>query len=78
MARAQTSSLVRRALPELPLPDIDRTYKEVRDEWTDHLEREYLRGWLERTDGNVSAAAEAMGVNRTYAHRLLKKHGLAR
>ncbi|MCA9574092.1 MAG: sigma 54-interacting transcriptional regulator [Myxococcales bacterium] len=78
VARAQTSSLVRRALPELPLPDIDRTYKEVRDEWTDHLEREYLRGWLERTDGNVSAAAEAMGVNRTYAHRLLKKHGLAR
>jgi DNA-binding NtrC family response regulator len=68
------------ALPStaLPAPDLDRAFKDVRDAWLDHLEREYVRGWLARTGGNVSAAAEAMGLNRTYVHRLVKKHDLGR
>jgi DNA-binding NtrC family response regulator len=60
----------------LPLPPIDRPLKDVRDEWNAHLEREYVRGWLARTNGNVSAAAEALGLNRTYLHKLIKKHAL--
>jgi transcriptional regulator with GAF, ATPase, and Fis domain len=57
--------------PSVPL---DRPYKEVRDEWLAHLEHEFLRGWLSRTGGNVSAVAEAMGLNRTYVHKMLRKH----
>ena len=62
----------------LPPPAIDRPFKDVRDEWMTHLEREYVRGWLDRTGGNLTAAADAMGLNRTYVHRLVKKHGLDR
>jgi transcriptional regulator with GAF, ATPase, and Fis domain len=63
------------ALPEVP---IDEPFKEVRERWLNHLEREYVRGWLERKTWNVSAAAEAMGVDRTYVHRLMRKHDLGR
>ncbi|MBZ0116662.1 MAG: AAA family ATPase, partial [Sandaracinaceae bacterium] len=62
----------------LPAVPLDRPFKELREEWNDHLEREYLRGWLERTGWNVKAAADAMGLDRTYVHRLLKKHELSR
>jgi DNA-binding NtrC family response regulator len=62
----------------LPSPPIDRAFKDVRDEWMAHLEKEYLRGWLARTEGNLTQAADAMGLNRTYVHRLVKKHGLDR
>jgi two-component system nitrogen regulation response regulator NtrX len=61
-----------------PAVPLDRPYKEVRDEWLAHLELEYLRAWLARTHGNVSAVAEAMGLNRTYVHRLLRKHEVPR
>jgi two-component system, NtrC family, response regulator GlrR len=70
----------RAALPptqtSLPAPPLDRPFKEVQAEWMDHLEREYVRGWLARTDGNVTAAADAIGLSRTYFHRLVKKHDL--
>jgi DNA-binding NtrC family response regulator len=62
----------------LPLPDVDRPFKDVRDDWMAHLEREYVRAWLQRRDGNVTAVAEAIGLDRSYIHRLIKKHGLAR
>ncbi|MCB9595596.1 MAG: sigma 54-interacting transcriptional regulator [Sandaracinaceae bacterium] len=76
-ARAQSGEVPARATT-LPSPDLDRPFKDVRDEWLAHLEREVVRGWLGRTGGNVKAAAEAMGLNRTYLHRLMKKHGLDR
>jgi DNA-binding NtrC family response regulator len=62
----------------LPLPDVDRPFKDVRDEWMAHLEREYVRAWLQRREGNVTAVAEAIGLDRSYIHRLIKKHDLAR
>jgi DNA-binding NtrC family response regulator len=62
----------------LPAPSIDRPFKEVQAEWMAHLEREYVRGWLARTNNNLTKAAEAMGLNRTYVHRLVKKHDLDR
>lgn len=60
----------------LPKVSLDEPFKVVRDRWVVHLEREYLRGALARTGGNVSAAAEAAGLDRAYVYRLIKKHGL--
>jgi DNA-binding NtrC family response regulator len=61
------------ALPDVPL---DRSFKDIREEWLDHLEREYVGGLLKRQGGNVSAVAQAAGLNRTYIHRLIRKHNL--
>jgi transcriptional regulator with GAF, ATPase, and Fis domain len=61
------------ALPPVPL---DRPFKDVREEWMNHLERQYVSGLLERHAGNVTAVAEAAGLDRTYVHRLIKKHDL--
>ena len=58
-----------------PVP-LDVPFKTVRERWSDYLEREYVSGLLERFSGNVTAVAEAAGINRTYVHRLMKKHGL--
>jgi DNA-binding NtrC family response regulator len=61
---------------DLPPVDLTVPFKELRDVWIEHLEREYLRGMLNRFGGNVSAVAQAAGIDRTYVHRLMKKHGL--
>src|SRR4029079_10818113 len=60
----------------LPRVSYDEPFKVVRDRWIVHLEREYLRGVLARTGGNVSAAADAAGLDRAYVYRLIRKHGL--
>ncbi len=78
VAAAHRSGPVRASSAGLPLPDVDRPFKDVRDEWMAHLEREYVRAWLERKAGNVTAVAEAIGLDRSYIHRLLKKHDLTR
>ncbi len=64
------------AKPPLPSVAFDEPFKVVRDRWVSHLEREYMRGMLARTGGNVSAAADAAGLDRAYVYRLMKKHGL--
>jgi transcriptional regulator with GAF, ATPase, and Fis domain len=56
----------------------DRPYRAVKDELLDALERRYLEALLTKTKWNVSAVAEAMDMNRSHVHRLLKKHGLSR
>jgi len=63
----------RMTLPEemLSLP-----YKEVRERALNQIERDYVRGLLLRHDRNISAAAEAAGLNRGYLHRLVRKHDL--
>jgi transcriptional regulator with GAF, ATPase, and Fis domain len=61
------------ALPEVSL---DVPFKELRDRWINHLERVYVEGLLARHGGNVTAVAQAAGIDRTYVHRLMKKHGL--
>ena len=50
---------------------LDRPYREFRDE----AERVYVERLLRRHGGNVSAAAAAAGLDRTYIHRLLRKPG---
>ena len=54
----------------------EQPFKEFRERWIDHGEREYLRRLLERHGRNVPAAAEAAGLDRTYVYRLIRKHGL--
>jgi DNA-binding NtrC family response regulator len=70
---AGTGAESRTALPRVTY---DEPFKVVRDRWVVHLEREYMRGVLARTGGNVSAAAEAAGLDRAYVYRLIRKHGL--
>lgn len=60
-------------LPEVP---IDRPFKVIREEWLNHLERKYVEQLLERHSRNISTAADAAGLDRTYLHRLIRKHGL--
>jgi two-component system response regulator GlrR len=62
------------AMPPVPL---DQPFKDVREQWLDYLEREYIRGLLARHGGSVVAVAQAAGLDRTYVHRLIKKHGLS-
>lgn len=59
-----------------PPVNTDRPFKDLRDEWLDYLESEYIRGMLLRHKGNISAAAEAAGLDRSYVHRLIRKHRL--
>jgi two-component system, NtrC family, response regulator GlrR len=51
-------------------------YKEVRERVLNQMEREYVKALLARHDRNVSAAADAAGLNRTYLHRLIRRHEL--
>jgi DNA-binding NtrC family response regulator len=61
-----------------PMPDnlLDMPFKDLRDHWLEKLERDYLAGLLARHHRNITAVAQASGLNRTYVHRLIKKHGL--
>ncbi len=58
--------------------DLDQPFKDLRERWLDHLEREYITGLLARHHWNVSAVAQAAGLDRTYVHRLIRKHDLER
>jgi DNA-binding NtrC family response regulator len=43
-----------------------------------HLTVEAIRSALQRTDGNLAAAARLLGVHRATLYRYMKKHGLPR
>ncbi|WP_437515252.1 sigma 54-interacting transcriptional regulator [Sorangium sp. So ce1099] len=58
-----------RRLLELPLP-------EAREMVLEELERAYLTEKLRQHGGNISQAADAMGVSRQLVHRLIQRHGL--
>ena len=68
-AEAQPAQSSPHGLLTLPL-------HEARDRLVEDFERRYLEALLERTSGNVSAAAREAGVDRRYMQRLLAKHGL--
>jgi two-component system, NtrC family, response regulator GlrR len=69
--------VVQRASGGPPPVNTDQAFKELRDVWLDYLERAYLVELIAR-HGRRSplALAEAAGLDRSYMHRLLKKHGL--
>jgi len=62
--------------PAIDAIDASRPFREAREACVDAFEREYVRKILERHAGNVSEAAQAAGVDRTYVYRLIRKHGL--
>ena len=57
-------------------PMLTRSYVEARGEVLSQFELFYLRGVLERADGNVAKAARDAGMDRSYLHDLMKRHGL--
>jgi transcriptional regulator with PAS, ATPase and Fis domain len=72
-ASAGGTTAAQTALPAVPL---DVPFKDIREQWIEHLEREYLKGLLQRHDRNISAVAEAAGLTRVYVYKLMHKHGL--
>jgi len=62
--------------PSIPQLSFDRPFKEVREHWLDHLEREYVRWLLEKHNRNIAAASQSAQIDRTYIYRLMRKHRL--
>jgi DNA-binding NtrC family response regulator len=57
--------------------EFKRLKQQVRDAAVEELERRFLIGALQRCGGNVSKAAESVGIQRTNFHALLRKHGIS-
>jgi transcriptional regulator with PAS, ATPase and Fis domain len=51
--------------------------QQVRDNAVQDLECRFVAEALRRTDGNVSKAAEEIGIQRTNLHALIRKYGLS-
>jgi pSer/pThr/pTyr-binding forkhead associated (FHA) protein len=51
-------------------------YKQAREQVLQRFEREYVIALLVRHRNNVSEAARAAGIDRTYLHRLIRRLGL--
>jgi DNA-binding NtrC family response regulator len=60
----------------LPADWLTLPLRELRERCTEEMEREYVGALIERYGRNVTAAAQAAGVDRTYLHRLLRKYGI--
>jgi DNA-binding NtrC family response regulator len=54
--------------------DASRPFKEVKAEVVARFERAYLEQVLDRTRGNISAAAREAGIDRKHMERLIRKH----
>ena len=59
----------------VPPPLLALTHREFRERWSELGERSYLAQQLEKHGGNVSKVAREIELARTYAHKLIKKHG---
>jgi DNA-binding NtrC family response regulator len=57
--------------------DFKKLKQQVRDAAVQELERRFLAEALERSGGNVSKAAEEVGIQRTNFHALMRKCGLS-
>jgi DNA-binding NtrC family response regulator len=74
---------IRKAAPRTTITQLPHTWEEfkrlkqqVRDAAVEQLERRFLSEALERCQGNVSRAAEEIGIQRTNLHALMRKYGL--
>jgi two-component system, NtrC family, response regulator GlrR len=61
---------------DLPAVGLDVPFKVLRERWVDHLEREFMKAAIEKHGRNVGAIADLADLDRSYVHRLLRKHGL--
>jgi two-component system, NtrC family, response regulator GlrR len=59
-----------------PALEAELPFKELKQRWTDQLEREYVGALIVRHGRDVTAIAEAAGLDRSYVHRLIRKHEL--
>lgn len=59
-----------------PTIDPREAYQHARERALASFERRYLSAVLSLHEGNVAKAAREIGLDRTYLHRLLRKHGL--
>jgi DNA-binding NtrC family response regulator len=66
------------AARRIPLPPVptDVPFKELREAWLDHLEREYIGSLLAQHGRNSSLVAQTARLDRSYVHRLMRKHDL--
>jgi transcriptional regulator of acetoin/glycerol metabolism len=63
---------------DLGLAEAPQTVAGTVEEMTlDQVEALLIEKALERTDGNVKAAAEELGLSRSALYRRLEKHGLS-
>jgi DNA-binding NtrC family response regulator len=60
----------------VPAVDLSLPFKDLRERWVSQLEREYLRGLFAKHGRDVTRVAELAGLDRSYVHRLIRKHGL--
>ena len=74
---------IRQAAPTATVTQLPQSWDEfkklkqqVRDSVVEDLERRFLTETLRRVDGNVSRAAEEIGIQRTNLHALMRKYGL--
>jgi DNA-binding NtrC family response regulator len=57
-------------------PDLDLPFKEAKEKLIEGFEHDYLKGLIERCEGNISRASREAGIDRVYLRKLLRKHGL--
>ena len=69
---------VRAAITQLPLTwnEFKQLKHQVGKAAVDELERRFVIAALKRSAGNISKAAEEIGMQRTNFHALMRKHGL--
>jgi DNA-binding NtrC family response regulator len=60
----------------LPPVSVETSFKVLRDQWLEHLQREYLSAMLARYGRDTGAIAQAAGLDRKYVYTLLRKHEL--
>ncbi len=56
--------------------DLPPDYRRARESLLARFEKQYVKELLEKSGGNVSAAARTAGIARAHMYRLLNKHGL--
>jgi transcriptional regulator with PAS, ATPase and Fis domain len=61
-----------------PATLVQLSLKDARALVVEQFERHYLAAKLREHAGNVSRAAEAIGVSRQFLHRLLERYGISR
>jgi len=64
------------AADEAPPIRADRPFHDAKQDVVDRFERAYLTDLLRRSDGNLSAAARAAGLERKFLYKLLERAGL--
>ncbi|MGB6063932.1 MAG: sigma-54 dependent transcriptional regulator [Desulfomonilaceae bacterium] len=64
------------ASPTVSAPTGDKNFKSLRRQVAQDFTKDYLESCLRRNGGNVTLAAEVLGMRRTSLQRLLKRAGL--